>query len=66
MIDPESWIRVHQQDREREIHAAHRSSLLRASASGAPQRSPTPRLRPLGRPVGRPLVRVGLRLMLAD
>jgi hypothetical protein len=65
MIDPESWVRVHQQDREREIQAAQRASLVRGMA-GAPRRSPTRPLGPLGRSVGRTLVRVGLWLMVAE
>lgn len=65
MIDPVSWMRVHQQDREREMQAAHRASLVRGSVGGA-RRSPTRPLGPLGRSVGRTLVRVGLWLMVAE
>jgi hypothetical protein len=65
MIDPQSWMRVRQQDRDLEIQAAHLSSLARCAAGGA-RRSPTRPLGPLGRSVGRTLVRVGLWLMVAD
>ena len=64
MFDPEYWLRVHQQDREREIQAAQRANLVHAS--GGAQRSPTHPLGPLGRSVGRTLVRVGLWLMVAE
>ena len=64
MIDPESWVRDHQQEREREMQVAQRASLVRGVA-GAP-RSPTRPLGPLGRTVGRTLVRVGLWLMVAE
>jgi hypothetical protein len=64
MIDAESWMRVRQQDRELEMQAAHRASLVRGG-SGV-RRSPTRPLGPLGRSVGRTLVRVGLWLMVAD
>lgn len=60
MIDPQSWMRVHQQDREREMQAAHRANLIRGAVGGE-RRTPT---RPLG-PLGRTLVRVGLWLVLA-
>ena len=66
MIDHESWLHVHQHEREREIQAAHRASLLRSPAGGAPRRSPTRPLGPLGRTVGRTLVRFGLWLMVAE
>ena len=65
MIDPQSWMRIRQQDRELEMQAAHRASLVRGAASGV-RRSPTRPLGPLGRSVGRTLVRVGLWLMVAE
>ncbi|MGZ6345776.1 MAG: hypothetical protein ACXWOW_10730 [Candidatus Limnocylindrales bacterium] len=65
MIDPQSWMRIHQQDRELEMQAAHRASLVRGAGSGM-RRSPTRPLGPLGRSVGRTLVRVGLWLVVAD
>ena len=64
MIDPQSWMRVRQQDRDLEMQAAHRASLVRGG--GGVRRSPTRPLGPLGRSVGRTLVRVGLWLMVAD
>jgi hypothetical protein len=65
MIDPQSWMRIRQQDRELEMQAAHRASLVSGAAGGV-RRSPTRPLGPLGRSVGRTLVRVGLWLMVAD
>jgi hypothetical protein len=65
MIDPQSWMRVRQQDRELEMQAAHLANLFRCTASSA-RRSPTRPLGPLARSVGRTLVRVGLWLMVAD
>jgi hypothetical protein len=65
MIDPQIWMRIRQQDRDLEMQAAHRASLLRGAGSGV-HRSPTRPLGPLGRTVGRTLVRVGLWLMIAE
>ena len=65
MIDPQIWMRIRQQDRELEMQAAHRASLVRGSASGV-RRSPTRPLGPLGRSVGRTLVRLGLWLLVAE
>jgi len=64
MIDPESWMRIRQQDRELEMQAAHRASLVRGG--NGVRRSPTRPLGPLGRSVGRTLGRVGLWLMIAE
>jgi len=64
MIDPQSWMRVRQQDRDLEMQAAQRASLVRGG--GGVRRSPTRPLGSLGRSVGRTLVRVGLWLMVAD
>lgn len=65
MIDPESWMRVRQHERELEMQAAHRASLVRGVAGGG-RRSPARPLGPFGRSVGRTLVRVGLWLMVAE
>ncbi len=65
MIDPQSWMRIRQQDRDREMQAAHLTNLFRGTTSGA-RRSPTRPLGLVGRSVGRTLVRVGLWLMIAE
>ena len=65
MIDPYSWTRIRQQDRELEMQAAHRASLVRAAGNGV-RRSPARPLGPVSRTVGRTLVRVGLWLMVAE
>ena len=65
MIDPQTWMRIRQQDRDLEMQAAHRANLVRGGAGGA-RRSPTRPLGPLGRSVGRTLVRIGLWLIVTE
>jgi len=65
MIDPQSWMRIRQQDRDLEMQAAHRANLARGVGGGA-RRPPALPLGPLGRSVGRTLVRVGLWLIVTE